>query len=115
MTRRKTRAAEQRNAAPFTERFFLQYSMRPPSGWKDMCKAAGLRPVGSRADKRQILSWCDLKGHGRRWRLSLDNKFDVGSRYADFDRWANSRICSHPLPVNKYHLRLLTTFTDYDT
>ena len=115
MTRRKTRAAEWRESISLPEVKFIRTSWSEPvPGWKEMCKAVGLRPHGRNQDKRKVYTWYSLQGRGRYWRVSRRKTFDVSCRYADFDRWANSQVAVHPIPINKAHLELLVRFTTYD-
>ena len=115
MTRRKTRAAEWRESISLPAVKFVRTGVpEPVPGWKQMCKAVGLRPAASGSDKRKKYTWYSLKGRGRYWRVSGRKTFDVSCRYADFDRWANSQVAVHPIPINKAHLELLVRFTTYD-
>ena len=75
-----------------------------PSGWRQMCKAVGLRPDGPGDN------WTHLKGRGRRWRVNASRTFDMSCPYIDFDRWANSTERTFPLPQNKTELELYVRF-----
>lgn len=88
---------------------------RMPSGWKHMCRAAGLRPAGYYTDKRAWRNWTSLRGNGRLWRVNASGTFDMSYPYADFDRWANSKAKTFPMPKNKTELELYVRFTNHDT
>lgn len=72
--------------------------MKLPKQWRHWCKMVGLRPVSR---PRSAWSWYTLKGHGYFWRVNCIDQFQVSLHYRDFDRWANSTMCTLPLPENK--------------
>lgn len=102
--------AEVKLMRPYRER---NYRIRDvPAGWRQMCKAVGLRPDGG---KKRSESWLHLIGRGRHWRVNASRKFDMSVPHADFDRWAISTARTFPLPKNKTELELYVRFTDHDT
>lgn len=75
-----------------------------PSGWRDWCNQARLRPhtsAGNRAKMaRSTKGWLYLKGRGYVWRVNCYGFFERGDTHAEFDRWALCDIDGVRMPID---------------
>ena len=63
---------------------------RLPKQFFHWLRKAGIRSSFKHHSKRYMAKMDSFIGHGRYWRINCYGLFEVSTKVADFDRWANS-------------------------
>jgi len=70
--------------------------MKLPKQWNHWCYRLKLHDTMKY--KRYRHKYVSLKGHGRHWRITNQDKFQYSEVFETFDRWANSTEGTFEIP-----------------